>query len=230
MSKYTVLFSGGLDSTVLVYHLRNLVEVQGLNFRYGQRHSHREEAKALHTARTLGITLRIYDLPEALFLGSALTGAAPVPEGHYEHKSMTATIVPNRNAVMLSLAVAYALSTGSGTVAYAAHAGDHPIYPDCRPEFVEAFNAMEAAALGGYGKVSVQAPFGLWTKSDIVKFGAQLRVPFEDTWSCYVGGAIHCGRCATCVERAEAFSLAGVSDPTSYADPDYWREVVKAKA
>ncbi|MCY1240314.1 7-cyano-7-deazaguanine synthase [compost metagenome] len=102
------------------------------------------------------------------------------------------------------------------------HGGDHFIYPDCRPGFIDAFQAMQNQALDGYANVALYAPYVTVSKADIVTDGASHATPFEETWSCYKGGARHCGRCGTCVERREAFHLAGVADPTDYEDPDFW--------
>src|SRR5262249_51645457 len=144
---------------------------------------------------------------------SALTDAeVEVPDGHYTDQTMRATVVPNRNAIMLDVAVAHAVAIGADAVAFGAHAGDHPIYPDCRPEFVAAFET--SARLANVGFVAegfrVVAPFALLSKADIVRIGQRLDVSFPDTWSCYRGSARHCGSCGTCVERREAFEVAGV--------------------
>jgi 7-cyano-7-deazaguanine synthase len=150
-----------------------------------------------------------------LLSGSSLTSPnIQVPEGHYEDESMKATVVPNRNMILLSIATGWAVSTGASSVSYAAHFGDHAIYPDCREEFADAMNNIMEIA--GWDKVSLNRPFSSFTKADIVKLGDELGVPFEKTWSCYKGGQIHCGVCGTCVERREAFELAGVTDPTIY--------------
>ena len=160
---------------------------------------------------------RILEFPElgSLLGGSSLTDESiDLPEGHYEEESMKATIVPNRNMILLSLAAGHALSIGFDTVAYAAHAGDHTIYPDCRPEFA---SAMEnALGLADWQKLGLHRPFVDKTKADLVRIGHELGVPFESTWSCYAGRDLHCGRCGTCVERKEAFALAGIADPTEY--------------
>jgi 7-cyano-7-deazaguanine synthase len=113
-------------------------------------------------------------------------------------------------------------------VAAAVHAGDHAVYPDCRPEFIQAFDDMERFATAGFSVpgFEVVAPFVHWSKAEIAAEGFRLNVPWEDTWSCYMGGDIHCGRCGTCVERAEAFHLANIPDPTTYEDPNFWREQV----
>jgi len=139
-----------------------------------------------------------------------------VPAGHYTNETMKLTVVPNRNMIMLSVAIGWAVSGKADAVAYAAHAGDHTIYPDCRPAFIEAIR--QAAALCDWHRVELLTPFVGKTKRDIVRLGAELDVPFGQTWSCYVGGEVHCGRCGTCVERREAFKSAGVDDPTVYAN------------
>jgi 7-cyano-7-deazaguanine synthase len=118
---------------------------------------------------------------------------------------------------MLAVACAAAGGSKAEAVALAVHAGDHPIYPDCRPDFIASFEAMERIAMEGMAQITILAPFLNRTKADIVRLGAELGVPFEGTWSCYKGGQIHCGACGTCFERREAFQLAGVADPTPYA-------------
>jgi 7-cyano-7-deazaguanine synthase len=216
--RIVLIHSGGLDSTVLLYHLRDRGdEVRGLSVDYGQRHR-RELDAAAGICRDLGVEQETADLRaiRPLLAGSALTGDIDVPEGHYADASMKLTVVPNRNMILLSLGIARAVSLRCETVAYAAHAGDHPIYPDCRPEFVESMR--QAAALCDWHPVRIETPFIDTTKADIVRRGAELGVPFERTWSCYRGGDRHCGRCGTCVERREAFQLAGITDPTRYED------------
>jgi 7-cyano-7-deazaguanine synthase len=140
------------------------------------------------------------------------------------------TVVPNRNAIMLSIAYGIASAQKADAVAAAFHGGDHFIYPDCRPGFVKVFEEMQNHALEGLSAIKLLAPFVNSTKADIVAEGAKLNVPFEHTWSCYKGGAQHCGRCGTCVERREAFDIAGVKDPTIYEDRDFWKSAfAKAK-
>jgi len=142
---------------------------------------------------------------------------------------MRVTVVPNRNAIMFAIAFGLAAANREDAVAVAVHGGDHFIYPDCRPAFVDAFAAMQRWALDGMGNVAFRAPFLHFGKAEIVRAGAGLGVPFAETWSCYKGGARHCGRCGTCVERREAFHLAEVDDPTAYDDPDYWIEACRAR-
>lgn len=219
MEKVVAIYSGGMDSTVLLYHLQSQgYDVRALSVDYAQRHR-KELEHARSISRTIGIPHEVADLRGVTHLlkGSSLTDTGiDVPEGHYAEESMKATVVPNRNMIMLSVALGYAISLEAQFVAYGAHAGDHTIYPDCRPEFASAINT--AALLADWHQVELLRPFIRMTKAEIAKRGAELNVPFELTWSCYKGGERHCGRCGTCVERAEAFNLAGLQDPTEYED------------
>jgi len=216
--KVVLIYSGGLDSTVLLYYLRRQGhDVYSLSVDYGQRHRKEIEA-ASAICGELGVEHRVADLRTVrpLLGGSALTDDLPVPEGRYDDVRMKQTVVPNRNMILLSLAIAWAVSLKADAVAYAAHAGDHPIYPDCRPVFIEAMR--QAAELCDWHPVKLLTPFADQRKTDLVRIGMELGVPFVQTWSCYKGGTMHCGRCGTCVERKEAFAMAGIADPTSYAD------------
>jgi 7-cyano-7-deazaguanine synthase len=220
--------SGGLDSVTLAHKVAAEAALDCLvSFDYGQRHR-KELAFARDCAARLGVPQRVVDITDITrFLkGSALTDAesVAVPDGHYAEETMRITVVPNRNAIMLAIAFGIAAGNGASAVAAAFHSGDHFIYPDCRPGFVDAFAAMQRQALDGMWSIELQAPFVHLSKADIVQVGARLGVPFAETWSCYQGGTQHCGRCGTCVERQEAFDKAGVPDPTAYVDPDYWRE------
>lgn len=224
--KTIVICSGGLDSVSLAHMVAREHELTRLvSFDYGQRHR-KELAYAALCSQHLKVPHDIIDLRGigAALTGSALTDDIDVPDGHYEEESMRVTVVPNRNAIMLTVAFGVAAANGDDAVATAVHGGDHFIYPDCRPAFTEAFEVMQKAALDGYADVSLYTPFVHRSKADIVTAGAKHNTPFADTWSCYKGGEHHCGRCGTCVERREAFHLAGVEDPTTYADPDFWRE------
>lgn len=216
-SDCTLILSGGLDSTVLLYDLvaRGLTP-RCLSFDYGQRHARELQAAELvathlHTLEWELVNLRT--LSEHLAAG-CLSGREEVPEGHYAAETMKRTIVPNRNMIMLAIAAGNAVADGIPTLYYAAHAGDHYIYPDCRPEFISAMNS--ALQAGNEGAVVLAAPFTNMTKTDIVQLGAKRHVPFSVTWSCYKGGAVHCGKCGTCTERREAFAQGGVPDPTTY--------------
>lgn len=220
MTLAVAVVSGGMDSVTLAYLLKHEGwDVDVLSVDYGQRHV-RELRYAEKAAKELDGEHVVVSLPlGGLLTGSALTDrTVPVPEGHYADESMRATVVPNRNAIMLSVAVGVAVARKAGLVAVGVHAGDHPIYPDCRPAFIDAFDRMERVATQGFAVdgFAVRAPFVHKTKADICALGAHLGVPFEDTWSCYHGGELHCGRCGTCVERREAFEVAGVPDPTVY--------------
>jgi len=220
--KAIAIVSGGMDSVTLAHVLKAEGYVLHLlSFDYGQRHI-KELDCAKRCAEVLGARWSLVDLSTVapLMAGSALTDAIPVPDGHYAADNMRVTVVPNRNAVMLAIAYAAAVAQGADVVATGVHSGDHFIYPDCRPEFVQAFDAMERLATRGHAAPGLRlyAPFVAMTKADIVRRGAALGVNYVATWSCYKGGAFHCGKCGTCVERKEAFELAGVVDPTIYQE------------
>ena len=226
--KTLVVCSGGLDSVSLAHLVATELTLTRLvSFDYGQRHV-REIECAVAAAERLGVPHHLIDLRSvgAVLSGSALTDDIDVPDGHYAEETMKVTIVPNRNAIMLSVAFGLAAAQGDEAVATAVHGGDHFIYPDCRPAFTDAFQAMQSAALDGYADVKLYTPFVHRSKADIVTEGARVGTPFAETWSCYKGGQVQCGRCGTCVERREAFHLAGVPDPTEYADPDFWQAAV----
>ncbi|WP_170414766.1 7-cyano-7-deazaguanine synthase QueC [Ruegeria arenilitoris] len=222
--KTIVICSGGLDSVSLAHMVARDRQLTGLvSFDYGQRHRKELDYAALCASR-LNVPHDIIDLRPvgAVLTGSALTDNVDVPDGHYAEDSMRVTVVPNRNAIMLTVAFGAAAARGADAVATAVHTGDHFIYPDCRPEFTQAFETMQKHALDGYADVSLFTPFVHRKKADIVTEGARCETPFAQTWSCYKGGAHHCGRCGTCVERREAFHLANVEDPTTYEDPEFW--------
>jgi 7-cyano-7-deazaguanine synthase len=231
--KTIVICSGGLDSVTLAHKVAQENELLALvSFDYGQRHK-KELAFAKRCADTLGVEHILLDISNigAKLSGSALTDNLDVPDGHYAEDTMKITVVPNRNAIMLAIAYGIASAKNADAVAAAVHGGDHFIYPDCRPPFIKAFETMQNHALEGLSDIKLYTPFLEKTKADIAAEGARLNVPFAQTWSCYKGGDIHCGRCGTCVERQEAFHLANVQDPTLYADPDFWRPTIeKAKA
>ena len=216
--KTVLIYSGGLDSTVLLYRLLSAGHtVKALTVNYGQRHQ-KEIDSACSITSDLGIEHKVADLTaiSGLLAASCLTSHdMPVPEGHYEEESMKQTVVPNRNMIMISVAAGWAITNKFDSVSYAAHGGDHAIYPDCREVFTKALD--QALRLADWHKISLHYPFVGFTKADLVKMGADIDVPFERTWSCYRGEVLHCGRCGTCLERREAFNLAGVTDHTSYA-------------
>ncbi|HEX6957163.1 MAG TPA: 7-cyano-7-deazaguanine synthase QueC [Ferrovibrio sp.] len=230
MKNTLVLCSGGIDSVTLAYKVAAERKLGRLvSFDYGQRHR-REIEHAARIADRLGARHDVVDIKAlAGFLtSSALIGGSEtaVPDGHYAEANMKATVVPNRNAIMLSIAFGIAAGAKADAVGIAVHSGDHFIYPDCRPAFVDAFRAMQACALEGMWEIELYAPFVGIDKAGIVREGVRLGVPYDLTWSCYKGGERHCGRCATCVERREAFHLAGMPDPTAYEDPDYWKAAI----
>lgn len=220
------ILSGGMDSTTALYQAQydGWSDILCLSFDYGQRHR-KELEFAARTCAKGGWDHRVITLPlRDLLHGSALTDDIPVPEGHYAAENMAATVVPNRNAIMLSIAWGVATAEHAQVIYTGVHAGDHPIYPDCRPAFIRTMNAAMQNATEGYAEewLHIEAPFLFRSKADIVSAGDHLGVDWHDTWSCYVGGEHHCGACGTCVERREAFSLAGVVDPTIYlARPEF---------
>lgn len=229
--KTLVICSGGLDSVSLAHIIADKHQLSRLvSFDYGQRHR-KELDFAVAAARRLNVPHHMIDMRAigAALTGSALTDDIDVPDGHYAEDTMRLTIVPNRNAIMLTIGFGVAAANGDTTVATAVHGGDHFIYPDCRPAFTRAFDAMQRAALDSYAEIRLHTPFVERSKADIVRDGELHGTPFAETWSCYKGGELHCGRCGTCVERREAFHIAGVTDPTIYADPTFWAAAISER-
>lgn len=206
-----------MDSTTLLYEMKDRIAL-GISFDYGSNHNAREIRFAeLHCSR-LGIKHIVIKLGfmHEYFKSSLLSGAEAIPEGHYADENMKSTVVPFRNGIMLSIAVGIAESEGLKYVMMANHGGDHAIYPDCRPEFVQAMS--EASKAGTYPSIEVLAPYTDLTKTDIALRGKKLGIDYSETWSCYKGGEVHCGKCGTCVERKEALMDAGIEDKTEYED------------
>lgn len=206
-----------MDSTTLLYEMKDRIAL-GISFDYGSNHNAREIRFAeLHCSR-LGIKHIVIKLGfmHEYFKSSLLSGAEAIPEGHYADENMKSTVVPFRNGIMLSIAVGKAESEGLKYVMMANHGGDHAIYPDCRPEFVQAMS--EASKAGTYPGIEVLAPYTDLTKTDIALRGKKLGIDYSETWSCYKGGEVHCGKCGTCVERKEALRDAGIEDKTEYED------------
>jgi 7-cyano-7-deazaguanine synthase len=217
MKDAVLILSGGMDSVTLLYDQRERVAL-AISFDYGSNHNAREIPFARLHCERLGIphiTIPL-DFMTKYFKSSLLEGADAIPEGHYADENMKSTVVPFRNGIMLSIAVGIAESRELKYVMMANHSGDHTIYPDCTPEFVDAFN--EAAVAGTFVKVGLLSPFTHLTKGQIAARGRELGIDYAETWSCYKGGEKHCGKCGTCVERKEALAEAGIADPTEYED------------
>jgi 7-cyano-7-deazaguanine synthase len=214
--KILVSFYGGMYSfTVLNKALRKGYDVHALTFNYGQRHV-KEVACAKIICDKLNVPHKIVDISaiNQIIGGSSLTDDIAVPEGHYEDENMKQTIVPNRNMILLSMAVGYAVSIAAEKVYYGAHSGDHAIYPDCRPEFVEKMNAV--CQIANYEAVEIITPYLYRSKIDILTDGLAMRLDYSDTWTCYNGREKACGKCGACQERLEAFKLNNSVDPLAY--------------
>lgn len=224
MAKKAVLIvSGGMDSATMSYLYKNDgYDLILVGFNYGQRHV--KELESLYkVGEALGAEVRVVDLTnltKALHGSSLTSDEVAVPDGHYTEGSMKKTVVPNRNAIMISIAAGIAVAENADVVATGVHSGDHFIYPDCRPDFIRSIAAAVQFGNEGFGNpnLELQAPFLMKTKANIATIGGDLGVDYSLTWSCYKGGEKHCGRCGTCVERIEAFIDGGVEDPTEYAD------------
>lgn len=214
--KVVVIYSGGMDSfTVLNRAIADGHEVYAVSFHYGQRH-HRELDTAKAVCEQLGIEHKIVDIRSinTLLAGSSLTDDIDIPEGEYANSNMTSTVVPNRNMILLSLAIGYAVSIEADKVYYGAHAGDHEIYPDCRPEFVAAMNSVSQIA--NYQPVTIHSPYLAQSKADILADGLTLGLNYAHTWTCYNGREKACGKCSACRERLAAFASHGITDPLEY--------------
>ena len=214
-----VVFSGGMDSTTaLLWARREFSGVSAVSFSYGAKHNARELAAANVICRKLNIPrLEIpLDFIGKYFHSSLLKTGGAIPEGAYNEDNMSSTVVPFRNGIMLAAAAGLAEDSGYSAVILGNHTGDHAIYPDCRPEFIDGM--ARAIGTGTGGKVKLLSPFCNMTKGRIASLGAELGVDFSLTWSCYNGREKHCGKCGTCRERREAFREAGIPDPTVYED------------
>ncbi len=215
--KVLVLLSGGMDSvSALHFAAKEHEVVAAACFHYGAKHNDRELLFARRQADLLGVRSYLIRLPFVgeEFASDLLENGGAIPDGHYEESTMKQTVVPFRNGILLSVAAGLAESKGASGVVIAAHSGDHAIYPDCREDFMRPM--AEAIRSGTYAQIAVLRPFIAMTKAEIARVGHGLGVDFSQTWSCYKGGETHCGTCGTCVERREAFLLAGIPDPTAY--------------
>ncbi|RZQ55207.1 7-cyano-7-deazaguanine synthase QueC [Pseudidiomarina tainanensis] len=216
MAKVVVIYSGGMDSFTVLHHaVQQGHEVYALSFNYGQRHV-RELDVAAAVCLQLDIPHKVVDITaiNSLLAGSSLTSDIDIPEGHYAEASMQSTVVPNRNMILLSLAIGYAVSIGAEAVYYGAHSGDHAIYPDCRPEFVEKMNAVSLIA--NYEPIRIEVPYLRNDKAEILADGLRMNLDYSQTWTCYNGRDKACGKCGACVERLEAFAANQVTDPLPY--------------
>ena len=215
MKDSVIILSGGMDSTTMLYEYRERIAL-ALSFDYGSNHNAREIPFARLHCERLGIPHIVIplDFMGRYFKSSLLEGADAIPEGHYEDENMRSTVVPFRNGIMLSIAVGIAESNDLRYVMMANHGGDHTIYPDCTPAFVDAFS--RAAQAGTYVGVQLLSPYTHITKGAIARRGKALGIDYAETWSCYKGSAKHCGKCGTCVERREALAEAGIEDTTEY--------------
>ena len=214
--KVVCIYSGGMDSFTLV----NKAHTEGvldscLSFHYGQRHA-KELSYAASVCKELNVphhTISMLAIKPHL-LGSALTDSVDMPEGHYAEANMKLTVVPNRNMIMLSIAIAYAVSHELDEVWFGAHSGDHTIYPDCRRPFVELIDRL--AAIANWHPVRVRAPFQAFDKAAILQIGFALGLDYAHSWTCYAGGDRACGRCGSCQERLSAFASLDKTDPLDY--------------
>lgn len=217
MKNSVIIVSGGMDSITLLYDHKDEIAL-GISFDYGSNHNAREIPYAKMHCERLGIrhiTINL-DFMHQYFKSSLLEGANAIPEGHYADDNMKSTVVPFRNGIMLSIAIGIAESNNLDQVFIANHGGDHTIYPDCRPEFINAID--RAATAGTFNNVRVVAPYTNITKGEIASIGKRLGIDYTETWSCYKGGEKHCGKCGTCVERKEALAAAGIDDHTVYEE------------
>ena len=215
MKNELIILSGGMDSVTLLYEHKDNIAL-ALTFDYGSNHNKREITYAQFHCIKLGIEHIVVPLAfiGEHFKSSLLQGADAVPLGNYNDENMRSTVVPFRNGIMLSIACGMAESRGLKKVLIANHFGDHSIYPDCRKDFIDAMS--QAMQKGTYEGVEILAPYTMLNKTDIAIRGTKLGINYSYTYSCYKGGAIHCGECGTCTERKEAFKLAGIKDPTRY--------------
>ncbi len=217
MKDSIIILSGGLDSTTMLYEYKEQIAL-ALSFDYGSNHNKKELSFASLHCKRLGIQHIIIPLEfiHQYFHSSLLEGADAVPEGEYDDENMRSTVVPFRNGIMLAIAAGMAENNGLKQILMANHSGDHAIYPDCRPEFVKAMDA--AIEAGTYDGVRLFTPYTNLTKADIARHGKVLGIDYSETWSCYKGSEVHCGKCGTCTERREALREAGINDSTVYAE------------
>lgn len=215
MKDSLLVLSGGLDSVTMLYEYKERIAL-AVSFHYGSNHNDKEIDYACLHCQRLGIKHHVIRLSfvKELFNSSLLSGADAIPEGEYADNNMHSTVVPFRNGIMLSVAAGLAENDGLQYIMLANHSGDHAIYPDCRPEFVESMD--KAVCAGTYNGVRLLTPYTHLTKADIARKGKSLGIDYSETWSCYKGGEYHCGVCGTCIERKQAMKDAGIDDKTIY--------------
>lgn len=217
MKDSILILSGGMDSTTMLYDFKDNIAL-AVSFHYGSNHNDKEIPFARYHCEKLGI--KHITIPLAFmkqyFRSSLLEGSEAIPEGNYDEENMKSTVVPFRNGIMLAIVAGLAETYGLKHVMMANHSGDHTIYPDCRPSFVAAMSA--AIAAGTYEGITLETPYTNITKGEIARKGKELGLDYTQTWSCYKGGEIHCGKCGTCRERKEALADAGITDLTQYED------------
>lgn len=217
MKDSILILSGGMDSTTMLYDYKDNIAL-AVSFHYGSNHNDKEIPFARYHCEKLGI--KHITIPLAFmkqyFRSSLLEGSEAIPEGNYDEENMKSTVVPFRNGIMLAIVAGLAETYGLKHVMMANHSGDHTIYPDCRPSFVAAMSA--AIAAGTYEGITLETPYTNLSKGDIARKGKELGLDYTQTWSCYKGGEIHCGKCGTCRERKEALAAAGIEDLTPYED------------
>jgi 7-cyano-7-deazaguanine synthase len=218
--KVICVLSGGADSTTLLYELvayKGIENIYALSFNYNSKHNQRELPLASQSCTKLGVKHKIIDV-KSIFenYNSALLNhrdSEPIPEGHYKDENMKKTVVPFRNGILLSIAVGFAESIGAKEIYYGAHAGDHQIYPDCRPKFIKAIS--KAAKFGTFNKIKIIAPYSRLNKTQIIKKGIEFGVDYKNTWTCYnpTSEGLPCEKCGACIEREEAFLKNKIKDP-----------------
>ena len=217
--KVVVLLSGGVDSVCALYHSKEQYDViSALSFNYGRKHNHKELPHASYHCEKLNIPHVVVniDFINKYFGNGLAENNINIPDSSFNKEDIKKHFVPFRNGIMLSIAAGFAESNGVLGVVIAAHSGDYSIYPDCREKFLKSM--LHSIETGTYNGVKIIRPFVFMTKDQVTKIGRELGVDFARTWSCYKGNEKHCGECDTCIDRKNAFSSAGIADPTDYSD------------